>query len=67
MENFEVFFVLTTLLVMLAVLVADLMRPGLVMFAACVLFMCTGILSPEELVAGFSNKGMITVALLFRE
>lgn len=65
MENFEVIFVLTTLLVMLAVLVADLMRPGLVMFTVCVLFMCTGILSPEELVAGFSNKGMITVALLF--
>ena len=63
--NFEVIFVLITLLVMLAVLVADLMRPGLVMFSVCVLFVCTGILSPEELVAGFSNKGMITVALLF--
>lgn len=63
--NIEVIFVLVTLLVMLAVLVADLMRPGLVMFSVCVLFMCTGVLSPEELLAGFSNKGMITVALLF--
>ncbi len=63
--NFEIVFVLLTLLAMLAVLVADLMRPGLVMFSVCVLFMCTGILSPGELVAGFSNKGMITVALLF--
>lgn len=63
--NFEIAFVLIILLVMLAVLVADLMRPGLVMFSACVLFVCAGILSPEELLAGFSNKGMITVALLF--
>ncbi len=63
--NFEIIFVLLTLLVMLAVLVADLMRPGLVMFSVCVLFMCTGILSPQELLAGFSNEGMITVALLF--
>ena len=63
--NVEVIFVLITLLGMLAVLVADLMRPGLVMFSVCVLFMCTGILSPKELLAGFSNEGMITVALLF--
>ncbi len=63
--SFEIIFVLVTLLVMLAVLVADLMRPGLVMFSVCVLFMCFGILSPQELLAGFSNKGMITVALLF--
>ena len=27
--------------------------------------MCAGIISPEELLTGFSNKGMITVALLF--
>lgn len=65
MGSFEVIFVLVTLIVMLGVLIADLMRPGLVMFSACVLFMCTGILSPEEFLAGFSNKGMITVALLF--
>ena len=63
--NVEVIFVLITLLGMLAVLVADLMRPGLVMFSVCVLFMCTGILSPKELLAGFSNEGMITVAMLF--
>ena len=29
-----------------------------------VLFLCAGILTPEML-EGFSNKGMITVALLF--
>ena len=30
-----------------------------------VLFLCAGILSPKEMLEGFSNKGMITVAMLF--
>ena len=28
-------------------------------------FLCTGILTPKEMLEGFSNKGMITVAMLF--
>lgn len=41
------------------------MRPGLVLLSGAILFMCTGILTPKEMLEGFSNKGMITVALLF--
>ena len=41
------------------------MRPGLVLFSGAVVFMCAGILSPKELLEGFANKGMITVAMLF--
>ncbi|MCI6744075.1 MAG: SLC13/DASS family transporter, partial [Paraprevotella sp.] len=41
------------------------MRPGLVLFTAVVLMLCAGILSPKEALEGFSNKGMITVALLY--
>jgi Na+/H+ antiporter NhaD/arsenite permease-like protein len=41
------------------------MRPGLVLFTALVLFMITDIISSEEALAGFSNKGMITVGVLF--
>lgn len=63
--NIEIIIVLISLIAMLALLVADVMRPGLVMLSAAILFMCTGILTPEELMSGFSNKGMITVALLF--
>ena len=30
-----------------------------------VFFLCVGILTPKEMLEGFSNKGMITVAMLF--
>ncbi len=35
------------------------------LFSGVVLFMCTGILSPREALAGFANEGVITVGLLF--
>lgn len=63
--NGEIFVILGTIILMIALLVADFMRPGLVLFSVVVLFMCLGILSPTEAVAGFSNEGMLTVALLF--
>lgn len=63
--TFEVGFVLLSLLGMIAALVADKMRPGMVLFSVVVLFLCVGILTPKEMLEGFSNKGMITVALLF--
>ena len=50
---------------MLAALIMDLMRPGMILMSVVVIFMCVGILSPKEMLEGFSNKGMITVALLF--
>ena len=57
--------VLISLVGMLAALIADKMRPGLVLFTVLVIFLVCGILSPKEMIEGFSNKGMITVALLF--
>lgn len=50
---------------MVAALIGDKMRPGMILFSVVVLFLCTGILTPKEMLEGFSNKGMITVALLF--
>ena len=48
---------------MVATLISDRMRPGMVLFSVVVLFLCAGILTPKECLEGFSNKGMITVAL----
>ena len=45
-------------------MIADKMRPGMILFSVVVLFLCAGILTPKEMLEGFSNKGMITVALL---
>lgn len=63
--NTEILIVFAGLCAMMWLLVADRMRAGFAMFSVVVLFMCAGILSPKEVLAGFSNKGMITVALLF--
>ena len=63
--TFEIVFVLLSLLGMVAALVADKMRPGMILFSVVVLFLCAGILTPKEMLEGFSNKAMITVALLF--
>ena len=61
----EALFVLVTLVGMISVLAFDKMRPGMTLFSVVVLFMITGIISPSEAINGFSNKGMITVAILF--
>ena len=63
--TFEIIFVLLALLGMVVALALDKMRPGMVLFSVVVLFLCAGILTPKEMLEGFSNKGMITVAMLF--
>ena len=57
--TFEIVFVLLSLLGMVAALVADKMRPGMILFSVVVLFLCAGILTPKEMLEGFSNKGKI--------
>lgn len=59
------YIVLFSIIAMIVALVKDAMRPGLVLFSAAVFLMAMGIISPDEMLAGFSNKGMITVAVLF--
>lgn len=50
---------------MIWALIADRLKPGLILFTCVVMMLCAGILQPKECLEGFSNKGMITVALLF--
>ena len=63
--SFDIWFVLLTLFGMLLAWIWATMRPGMVLFTVTALFLCAGIISPKEMLEGFSNKGMITVALLF--
>lgn len=63
--EFQIVFVGLILAFMLWALMTDKLRPGLVLFSAVVLMLCVGILQPKEALEGFSNKGMITVAMLF--
>ena len=62
---FELIFMACVIVLMLIALMKEMLRPGLILFTAVVLLLCAGIINPEEALKGFSNKGMITVALLY--
>ncbi len=63
--TFGIIYVALVLVFMLMALMKEMLRPGLILFTAVVLLLCAGIINPEEALRGFSNKGMITVALLY--
>ena len=63
--NFPIIYVAIILVFMLVALMRECLRPGLILFTAVVLLLVAGIINPEEALKGFSNKGMITVALLY--
>ncbi|SES18921.1 Di-and tricarboxylate transporter [Gracilibacillus ureilyticus] len=63
--NWEIIFVLTIVILMMVALIKEVTRPDMIVFGTLTIFLITGILTPEEAVAGFSNQGMLTVALLF--
>ena len=65
MGNIDVVIVFGSIALMVFMLFKEYLRPGLILFSIVVLFLCTGILTPEEALAGFANRGMVTVALLF--
>ncbi len=61
----QMVFVLIMIIAMFGGLVFELARPDMVVFSVLVIFLITGILTPEEAVSGFSNQGMLTIAFLF--
>ncbi|MGQ8336912.1 SLC13 family permease [Sunxiuqinia sp. A32] len=63
--TFEGYFVIGVIVLMIVALVNDWMRPGMLLFSALVVLMASGVINTQESLAGFSNKGMLTVAVLF--
>jgi di/tricarboxylate transporter len=63
--TFEAWIVLTVFLFLVVAFITEAMRPGLILLSAAVIFMATGIITDQELIAGFSNDGLITIAVLF--
>lgn len=61
----ETIIVILTLLYIILSFILEIMRPGLILFSAAVIFLATGIISAEEMIAGFSNNGILTIAALF--
>ena len=65
MLTLEGYIVLAVIFITIIALIKEVMRPGLIFFSAAVVLMATGIITDKEMLAGFSNKGMITIGVLF--
>ncbi|WP_371017766.1 SLC13 family permease [Pseudalkalibacillus sp. JSM 102089] len=63
--TWEMGFVLFVLILMMVGLIFELARPDMIVFISLTMFLLTGILTPDEALKGFSNQGMLTIALLF--
>ncbi|WP_112182156.1 SLC13 family permease [Paraliobacillus zengyii] len=61
----EMIFVLIMVFAMLVALLFEIARPDMIVFSVLITFLVTGILNTEEALKGFSNQGMLTIALLF--
>ncbi|RSL31495.1 SLC13 family permease [Salibacterium salarium] len=61
----EIIIVLIGIGVMMAGLFFEVARPDLLVFFTLFVFLMFGFVTPDEALAGFSNQGMMTVALLF--
>lgn len=59
------YFVLAVIIIMIIALAKEVMRPGLILFSAAIIMLIFGSLTPDEMLAGFSNKGMLTIGILF--
>lgn len=63
--SWEMVLVLTLIVCMLVCLILEVARPGMIIFSVLVILLVSGILTPKEALSGFSNEGMLTIALLF--
>ncbi len=57
--------VVVIIVFMIVALARDILRPGLIFYSGVTFLLLIGVINSEEALAGFSNKGMITIALLF--
>ncbi len=62
---FQLYFTLGVILLMTFALVREWYKPSFVLFAAMIFLHLGGVVSVAEISSGFSNEGMLTVAVLF--
>ena len=63
--SFESWIVIIALAYLIVAFLIKAMRPGLILFSAATIFMTTGVITDQELIAGFSNNGVIIIVVLF--
>ncbi len=63
--NIQIIIAIIVIIYILVAFILDLLRPGLILFSAAVIFLASGIISADEMIRGFSNPGLIAIGLLF--
>lgn len=61
---YEAYFVITIIFITFYITFKELVRPSLLFLMAVLLFVVTGVIAPEELLAGFSNSSIASIVLL---
>jgi di/tricarboxylate transporter len=61
----EIGLVLIIVVIMVICLIKEVARPDIIVFFTTSILLLLGILTPAEALRGFSNEGMLTIALLF--
>ncbi|MEG9296042.1 SLC13 family permease [Mangrovibacillus sp. Mu-81] len=61
----EIGFVLISIIIMMIGLIREWIRPDILVFITLAMFLITNVISVEDALSGFSNEGMLTIALLF--
>lgn len=62
---FEMYYTAAVILIMTIALIKELFRPSIILFFSLLLLCVGNVISINEAFAGFSNHGMLTVAVLF--
>lgn len=65
MENWQVWLTLVVFGLALIAMIRGWRTPDVVLLAAAVVLAVAQVITPEELLSGFSNQGMLTIAALF--
>jgi len=62
---FEMYFTAAVILMMTIALIKELYRPSIILFLSLLVLCLGNVISIKEAFNGFSNHGMLTVAVLF--
>lgn len=63
--SFEIILTIVVVVTMMIILMLEKLDPLIVFFLAVTIFLATGIINTEEAIAGFANKGVLTIAMIF--
>jgi len=65
LANWEAILTGTLLVLMVGTMAMGRFAPDIIMMGVLVILLITGVLEPDEAVAGFANRGLITVGMLY--